>query len=317
MISKFHSISSPVSHSRAFSQRAKLAVSLLAVIAFFFSCSPEAPWETEGVEVSMKQKTVSAGFVEYEFSTNKDAYYLIAICEPWEDYNPVANSKQFMQLALDSAYAKYLIWRNDLLRNKEFNVAPFASHSLQYGKITHFFTGLIPDHDYWVYAFPVNPETMKPVGKLELEHLQTTETSTVEIRFDYRVKGVWDYIYPVDTFGNVNARFPYIAITEDSVTIAKDEVAEGNPYLYFMFWETQMFLHPELAMVYYGVKAIENNGDLSSNIEFEEGHTYYTSITGYDGLFKHMAIYKFTWHKGCEYYFQDTDSTNLFYQLAL
>ena len=141
----------------------------LAIIIFqisLVSCSPEAPWETEGVEVRMQQKTVSAGFVEYDFSTNKDAYYLIAICEPWEDYNPVANPKQFMQLALDSAYAEYLLWRNDLLRAKEFNVAPFASHSLQYGQITHFFTGLIPDHDYWVYAFPVNPETMQPVGKL-------------------------------------------------------------------------------------------------------------------------------------------------------
>lgn len=285
----------------------------LAIIIFqisLVSCSPEAPWETEGVEVRMQQKTVSAGFVEYDFSTNKDAYYLIAICEPWEDYNPIANPKQFMQLALDSAFADYLVWRNDLLRNKEFNVAPFASHSLQYGQITHFFTGLIPDHDYWVYAFPVNPETMQPVGKLELEHLRTAETSTVEIRFDYRVKGMWDYIYPTDTHGNVNSRFPYIAITEDSVTISQDTVAEGNPYLYFIFWETQMFLHPDLANVYYGMKAIENNGE-QSNLEFEEGHTYYTSITGFDGLFKRMTIYKFTWTKDCEFYFHDTDTTNL------
>ena len=31
-----------------------------------------------------------------------------------------------------------------------------------------------------------------------------------------------------------------------------------------------------------------------------------------DGLFKHMAVYKFTWHKDCVYYFQDTDTTNLY-----
>ena len=63
--------------------------------------------------------------------------------------------------------------------------------------------------------------------------------------------------------------------------------------------------------VYYPfMKAIENNGE-QSNLEFEEGHTYYTSITGYDGLFKRMTIYKFTWTPNCEFYFHDTDSTNL------
>ena len=25
-----------------------------------------------------------------------------------------------------------------------------------------------------------------------------------------------------------------------------------------------------------------------------------------------MAVYKFTWHKDCVYYFQDTDTTNLY-----
>ena len=103
----------------------------LSILVYVLSsCNPEANWETQDVEVYMTQKALSAGFAEFEFSTNKDAYYLIAICDPWEDYNPVANQKQFMQLALDSAYAQYLLWRNYLLREKEFNVAPFSSHSL-------------------------------------------------------------------------------------------------------------------------------------------------------------------------------------------
>lgn len=274
------------------------------------SCSPEAPWNTDDVSVSMNIQTISSGFVECSFSTNKDAYYLIAIMEPWEDYDPIANQKQFMQLALDSAYAEYLFWRNDLLRNKEFNVAPFSSHSLQYGEVNHFFTGLTPEHDYWVFAFPVNPQTMQPAGKLVIEDIQTQMVSVIDIRFDYRVKGEWDYIYPVDTMGNINTRFPYIAITEDSAVIANDESCDYDIITYFLNWEVNNFCYPDYADIYYGVKVMENNGE-DSHLRFEEGHTYYTGISGFDGLFKWMTIYKFRWTKDCDLYFHDTDSTNL------
>ena len=285
---------------------------LVSIVLALVACSPEAHWEKEDVEVKMTIENISAGFVECDFSTNKDAYYLIGLIEPWEDYNPVANSKQFMQLVLDSAYAEYLLWRNGLLRNKEFNVASFASHSLQYGQVHHFFTGLMLDTDYWLFAFPVNPSSMQPAGKLVLEPVKTSEISTVDIRFDYRVKGEWDYIYPVDTLGHINTHYPYIAITEDSAKIASDPDYKDNPLGYFLVWEADAFINPEKANVFYGVKAIENDGE-QSHLQFEEGHTYYTGITGFDGLFKQMTIYKFKWTKGCEYYFHDTDSTNLAY----
>ena len=205
------------------------------------SCNTEANYETKDVEVRMAVTNVSSGFIECEYYTNKDAYYLIAICEPWEDYNPITNSKQFMQLALDSAYAEYLVWRNDLLRNKEFNVAPFASHSLQYGYTTRFFTGLTPYTDYWVYAFPVDPETMRPVGKLVLENIQTSIVSTVEIRFEYRIRGNWDYIYPVDTLGHINSRYPFIAITKDSLELTTEMAEWDTPLPFFYNWEENMF----------------------------------------------------------------------------
>ena len=277
------------------------------------SCNTEAKYETKDVEVKMKIKNVSSGFIECEFETNKDAYYFIDICEPWVDFNPTTHPKQFMQLVLDSAYAEYLLWRNDLLRKKEFNVAPFASHSLQYGKTTHFFTGLTPYMDYWVYAFPVDPETMTPAGKLVMENIITPETSTVEIRFEYRVRGMWDYIYPVDTLGRINSGYPYTVLTVDSVNIASSIALYDSPVPFFTEWEVELFDYPQTANIFYGVKATENDGTQPhSSCVFEEGHTYYTGITGFDGLFKHMAIYKFTWHKDCVYYFHDTDSTNLY-----
>ena len=186
----------------------KYTVCILSALAVLYSsCNPEPTWETKDVEVYMTVNNISAGFVECEFSTNKDAYYLTAICQPWTDFNPTANQKQFMQLALDSAYAEYLFWRNDLLRAKEQNVAPFSSHSLQYGYQHHFFTGLLPDEDYWLFCFPVDPVSMKPVGQLNLIPVKTLEDSNMDIRFEYRIKGTWGYL-PCGFHGQDQRAFP-------------------------------------------------------------------------------------------------------------
>lgn len=285
---------------------------LCPMVLALYSCSSEAKWETEDVEVKMEIKNVSAGFIECNFSTNKDAYYLIAVCKPWEDYNPVYNSKQFMQLALDSAYAEYLFWRNDLLRAKEFNVAPFSSHSLQYGNLNHFFTGLLPDEDYWVFAFPVDPVAMKPAGPLNLVNVKTLEDSKMDIHFEYRIKGKWDYIYPVDSTGKIYEHFPYITTTRDSTTLAEDSIfTPGEVLLYFVLWSMERFLEPAKADAKYGVYAVKNDG-IQSAEAFKEGHTYYTAISGFDGSFRQTTVYRFVWTgDSCEYYFHDTDSANL------
>lgn len=299
-----------------YTQRAITGLSTLALLLGSLlltpSCGTEAKYETKGVEVKMDIKNISAGFVECDFSTNKDAYYLIGITEPWEDYNPVANSKQFMQLALDSAYAEYLFWRNGLLREKEFNVAPFSSHSLQYGKVKHFFTGLLPDEDYWVFCFPVDPVAMKPAGSLDLVPVKTLKESNMDIHFEYRIKGQWDYIYPVDSTGKINEHFPYIATTCDSLTLAHDSIyTVDDAAIYFIFWSMERFLKPYLADVHYGVHAVKNDGVESSEM-FLKGHTYYTALSGYDGSFRHTTIYRFKWTgDSCEYYFHDTDSANI------
>lgn len=288
-----------------------IAIVFIALCAI--SCNPEARWETKDVTLSMTINTVSAGFIECTFSTNKDAYYLISIVEPYEDYNPVANQKQFMQLALDSAYADYLKWRNHLWVEKEFNVAPFSSHSLQYGTTRHFFTGLLPDEDYWVFAFVVDPVTMKPAGTLILENVKTTKESIMDVHVDYRVKGAWDYIYPMDSTGKIQNRFPYIATTRDSLKLAKDSIyGDIGAAAYFVFWTLERFMTPDSAKVVYGVHAVENDGYQSSET-FMEGHTYYTAISGYDGSFKQTTVYKFKWTgKDCDLYFLGTDSTNIF-----
>lgn len=276
------------------------------------SCSPDAKWEASDVDITIAVQHVSAGYVEVKCSTNKDAYYLLAIEQAWPDINPMYNQKQFMTLALDSAYAEYLNWRYGLLKEREFNIAPFSSHSLQYGTVEHFFTGLMPDESYWVYAFAVNPETMKPIGTLHLIPVHTAEDSNMDIHFEYRVKGEWDYVYPVDSSGNIFTHFPYIATTRDSLTLAADSIyTHAEAVLYFVFWSIDQFTDPSKAEINYGVHAVKNDGFQSSEV-FQEGHTYYTAFSGYDGSFKQTTIYKFKWTgDSCNYYFHDTDSANI------
>lgn len=272
------------------------------------SCNPEAAWVTDNVDITMNVEMVSAAFIQCSYTTTRDAYYLIAVEPVRKGVDPMSMQKQFMTLALDSANTKYIQWRNKLLKEGEFNIAPFASHALQYGATTRFFTGLWPGNDYWVYAFLVNPSTMQPVGKLHLQTVHTADESAMNIHFDYRVRDDWDYIYPLDSTGKIFNNFPYIATTRDSVELAEEEWP--SPAFYFRLWVLEAFLKPDSADVYYGVKVINNDG-IRSHTAFEEGKTYYTAIGGFDGPFKQLAVYKFTWTEGCEFYFHDTDSTNL------
>ena len=281
---------------------------LLLPVLLAWGCETEARWEEKNIEIVMDIQTVSAGYVECNFFTNKDAYYLIAIEPADEDHDPKEHQKQFMMLALDSANLEYMAWRNRLLREGEFNIASFASHSLQYGSIKHFFTGLKPQTDYWVYAFAVNPETLQPLSRLFIEQITTTETSIVDVHFEYRIKGFWDYIYPVDSNGNILSNFPYIATTRDST---ETDISDNTAPVMLISWMADMFLYPELATPYFGVQAIENDGEYS-HLYFEEGHPYYTGICGYDGPFKQATIYKFRWNgEDTEYYFYDTDDANI------
>lgn len=277
---------------------------LLAVL--FCSCNPEAKWETNDVIITISPHTVSAAYIECSFSTNKDAYYMVACIPVEEGYNPLDHQKQFMTLALDSANMEYINWRYHLLKEGVSPIAPFASHALQYGNVDHFFTNLTPNTDYWVFAFVVNPETLKPVGKLYLQTLTTAETSIVDVHFEYRVRGFWDYIYPLDVSGvNINTSYPYVAATRDSLDIA----AEGiTPEEYFTNWVLDIIKYDLTNNLRYGVQVTENDG-VDSYLRFEAGHTYYTAITGFDGECSDNVIYKFTWTgETYDHYFQPNEA---------
>jgi len=283
----------------------------LLSIVLCLGCNPEAKYEVENVNINVSVKAVSAGFVECDFTTDKDAYYLIAIVPAQEGVNPLEHQKQFMTLALDSAYVEYLDWRHDRLEEGEFHVAPFASHALQYGNIDHFFTGLWYDTEYWIYAFVVDPVAMKPRGKLHLVTVKTAFESSVPIMFEYRVNGDWDYIYPIDSATySIHEHFPYVAITRDSLDV--DEAINDSssdygwcttPQEYFSYWLLYHSTHPEEARILYGVSAFKHDY-FTTDIAFEEGHTYYTFIGGYDFSLKQNTLYKFLW---------EGDSTDIYF----
>ena len=267
----------------------------------FAACNPEVAAHTEDVEITIDIEQVSAGFAQVSFSTNKEAFYLISIQPTQEGVDPQKIAKTFMLLSLDSAYVDYLYWRNKQLQQHIPFVADFSSHSLQYGDITHFFTLLQPKTEYWVYAFVVDPNTNKPAGKLFLETITTDSTSTIPLQFEYRVDGYWDYIYPVDSTGEVVSTIPWVCETIDSITIREGGWRVPGEYFFSRFKDVY---YEDYERILYGIYAHNNDGvgDGTSATHFKEGVTYYTGMAALDAplvfpLPRNIYnIYRFTWH---------------------
>ena len=266
----------------------------------FAACNPEVAAHTEGVEITINVEQVSAGFAQVSFSTNKEAFYLISIQPTQEGIDPQQIAKTFMLLSLDSAYVDYLYWRNKQLQQYIPFVADFSSHSLQYGDITHFFTLLQPKTEYWVYAFVVDPNTNKPAGKLFVETITTDSISTIPLQFEYRVDGYWDYIYPVDSTGEVVSTIPWVCETIDSVTIREGGWRVPGEYFFSRFKDVY---YEDYERILYGIYAHKNDGvgDGTSVTHFKEGVTYYTGMAALDAplvfpLPRNIYnIYRFTW----------------------
>ena len=284
----------------------------LLLCAIFAACNPDVVAYTEDVEITIDVEQVSAGFAQVRFSTNKEAFYLISIQPTQEGINPQEIAKTFMLLSLDSAYADYLYWRNKQLQQYIPFVADFSSHSLQYGDIKHFFTLLQPSTEYWVYAFVVDPNTNKPAGKLFVETITTDSVSRIPVQFEYRIDGCWDYIYPVDSAGEILSTIPWVGETMDSVSIREGGWRVPGEYFFDRF---KNVYYEEYDRILYGIYAHENNGvgDGTSVTNFEVGKTYYTAMAALDAPLVFPLprsiynVYRFTWMG---------DSTSLYFTPA-
>ena len=275
---------------------------MLLVLACMASCKPdEVVAHTNNVEIVIEIKRVSAGYANVEFSTNKKAFYLTGIHPVREDIEDIQKvAKQFMLLALDSAYVNYLYWRNQQLQVMTPFVTDFASYALQYGNTNQYFTMLRPMTDYWVYAFVVDATSNKPAGSLFIQELTTDSISTTPMMFEYRVEGQWDYVYPKDITGDINSYTPWVGETIDSLTLR--EQGWETPGKYFLSRFDEVY-KGDYNRILYGIYAHDNNGegDGTSKTKYEMGHTYYTGMSSLDAPLTYPLdtnlydIYRFTW----------------------
>ena len=272
------------------------------------SCTPEAKAVSGlDVEVQIMPAIISSGFVQVEMNTNKESYYHIGIVRKEEapDTANRASVRAFMNLKLDEAYTNYITWRHQLLEDNIPYIAEFPTHSLQYGHITYNFTFLEPGTDYMVYAFVVDAKTNKPDGRLFTSYVTTeTETPFEPLQFEYRVRGTWDYVCPIyyytmeeEEYYEVIDYAPWVGATVDSVEIRQSSFPTVLDYYQDKFG--QYADSKAYDRIHFGIYAHNNDGygDTYSDMEFEEGHTYYTAIALMDGYLNANAfyIYKFRW----------------------
>ena len=300
----------------------KIHIFLAAVgILMFTSCDPDVlAISGKEVKIDIRAGVISSGFMQFTFSPSRDGYYHIGIVRAEEapDSTSPASVKSFMALQLDRAYAEYMDWRVSLLEQNVQPVAEFPTHSLQYGAMEYNFTLLKPDTKYMVYAFPVNAKTNKPDGRLFTCFVSTEPKSSFEdLQFEYRVRGYWDYVYPVhkshqsDSY-ELMSFVPWVGATVDSLNLVERNY--GSPKAYFNETFTEYVLYEERERIHFGIDVRNNNGFNSgtSTTVFQTGHTYYTGLTLMDGYLSQetLSIYKFRWENDSTQYFF-TDSLKL------
>ena len=280
------------------------AIGLCALLLLFYSfsaCNPEVEAHTRNVEIDIQVQQISAGYVNVDFTTNKRAFYLTGIHAVREDIPDIQHyAKQFMLLALDSAYVDYLYWRNKQLQQLTPFIADFASYALDYGNANRYFTLLQPNTDYWLYAFVVDPATNKPTGKLFVTTITTLEKSNTPVFFEYRIEGQWDYVYPKDKDGNINSHTPWVGETIDSLTLREQNWRVPGEYFFDRF--KNVYDNP-YDRILYGIFAHHNDGtnDGTTATKYEIGKTYYTGMAALDAPLVFPLpndiynIYRFTW----------------------
>lgn len=286
------------------------------LLVAFSACDPEVEAEVRNVTIDIEIENVSAGYIKVNFETNKKAFYLTGIHPAREDIKNIQlYAKQFMLLALDSAYLDYLHWRNLQLQQLTPFIADFSSHSLQYGDTKQDFTLLQPYTDYWIFAFVVDPSSNKPSGKLFIETVTTLEKTNTPVFFEYRIEGEWDYVYPKDKDGNIDSYTPWVGETIDSLTLREQNWRVPGEYFFDRF---KNVYNKQYERILYGIYAHKNDGryDGVTATKFEVGKTYYTAMAALDAPLVFPLpdniynFYRFTWMgDSTELYFTPADCT--------
>ena len=290
-----------------------LACAMIALVA----CNPEAKAVSgPKVEIRIEPIFISSGCMRISFTSSQEAYFYVGVIPAAEapDTTQATSVRAFMNRKLDVAYADYLYWRYDILEQEVPYVAEFATHSLQYSKVDYTFPLLTPNTNYMIYAFVVDAKSNKPDGRLFVQFVSTEQKSMfADTRFEYRVRGYWDYIYPLSANGDIYSYAPWVGMTADSAELAQEmqEMSYVQPYSsakdYFLDIFGTYKAYDVTSRILYGIYVHKNDGvgDGSSSTLFEHGHTYYTALALMDGYLdkETITIYKFHWDDETTSYF--------------
>lgn len=270
--------------------------SLLTVLCLT-SCDPDAKYYTKKVSIKIEQKRKSLGYVEAEFTTNKEAYYYMNILPDsnTEYVNLMRkNPKQFMSLMIDSAYVEYVEWRYSFLKSGVTTVADFASHSLRYGPVKKFFQNLKEGSKYHLFAFAVDAESNKPIGELYTLDVETLTHQAVNIHFNARVSGNWFYIYPLDEKNSVIDYSPYVWSYIDEEFFEEKYKKNPEAFLRFLLYgdEEEGYVDITDDISSMGID-VDNDNDRQV---LEPGMTCYIIIASLDGGINKITEYKFVYN---------------------
>lgn len=161
------------------------AIAILGLVA----CKTESPSTDKPTRLSVSFDRIKGTSVAVEIQPEDiRAYYYYDVL-PVEQYEQLGYSdSHYMMLQLDSLYSDYLIWRYYYLKDNTQYLADFKSHCLYRGTTSFFEGELLPNTDYMVAAFCVNPISMQPLGELQKFYFSTisidsTTVSPMQIDF--------------------------------------------------------------------------------------------------------------------------------------
>ena len=288
----------------------KTTIFITAIISLLcISCSEQSPYYIRNTRIDINVNLVSAGIIQVEFVPNKEAFYYFGITELEQDQTePYDDENQFMEKVLNRAYSNYMDWRYEQNEKGAPYIASFADHTLAYGRTDKYFINLKPDTRYFIYAFIVDPQDQQYKGQLFSTVVTTTVKSEIDAYFDMTIDRDWDFVYPLNSKGEVVSVVPYKVSIIDKNTIMEHFAGDTFDYFhkpawYFLFnvftdsTGTDSIKISNPLENSFGVSCRQHDGSDPRIITFQENETYYAAICSADGLYQHesLIIYRFTW----------------------
>ena len=225
----------------------KKTILFIALACAMAACNIEAPYITEAKELKFDAVEIMGTQMTVNCTPEDDrSYYYFSIMKNTDFTNLGMSDAHFMTVMLDSLYRDYLDWRRDLLYDNEEYIMSFRNHSFHYGHASRFFTNLLPETEYVIYGFVINPEDIQlPIGKLYTKVVKTTEVindiSPMVIDFRYDISPKLDTTYWTTDGTDINMELVSEAII--SVRPSINGKPTKDPYVFHIIDDEILAAH--------------------------------------------------------------------------